>query len=83
MPCWEAFRSLPKAERDAILPPTVRARVSVEAGVTMGWAEWIGDAGASVGLDRFGASAPANRLFDEFGITVEQVVAAVRRVLGR
>jgi transketolase len=64
-----------------VLPPAVRARVAVEAGVTLGWERWVGDAGAVVGLDRFGASAPAERLFEEFGFTADNVAAVAREVL--
>ncbi len=81
MPCWEDFAAQEAAYKDAVLPPEVRARVSVEAGVTFGWERWIGDAGVAVGIDRFGASAPGDVNLREFGFTVEAVVAAVRETL--
>ncbi|MGA2080506.1 MAG: transketolase [Holophaga sp.] len=81
MPCWEVFQAQPASYREEVLPAAVKARVSVEAGVTFGWERWIGDAGASVGLDHFGASAPAEVLFKQFGFTVENVVATARKVL--
>jgi transketolase len=81
MPCWEAFRAQPQAYRDQVLPPDVRARVSVEAGVTFGWREWIGNDGEAVGVDRFGGSAPAEVLMEKYGMTAAAVVAAARRTL--
>ena len=83
MPCWEAFEEQDAAYRDQVLPPAVRARVSVEAGVTFGWHRWIGDAGEAVGVDRFGASAPAEVLMEKYGITAENVAAAARRSIER
>jgi transketolase len=81
MPCWEAFRRQPQSYRDEVLPPSLAARVSVEAGVSFGWREWIGDRGAAVGVDRFGASAPGEVLMREMGMTAERVAEAVRSVL--
>jgi len=81
MPSWELFAQQPAAYRDEVLPAAVTARVSVEAGVTFGWERWIGCKGASVGLDHFGASAPAEVLFEKFGFTVANVVATAKRVL--
>ena len=62
MPCWELFDEQPADYRDEVLPPEVRARLSVEAGVSLGWERWVGDAGASVAIDRFGASAPGDEV---------------------
>jgi transketolase len=81
MPSWERFAALPQADRDAVLPPRVRARVAVEAGAAFGWERWVGDHGRVVGLDRFGASAPAEVLFEELGITAATVAAAARASL--
>jgi transketolase len=64
-----------------VLPPTVRARVSVEAGVPMGWRDFVGDAGRIVGLNHYGASAAYSVLYEEFGLTQEAVVAAARESL--
>jgi transketolase len=83
LPCWEAFAAQPQEYRDQVLPPPVRARVSVEAGVTLGWHTWIGDLGEPVGVDRFGASAPAEVLMEKYGITPATVVAAARRSIER
>ncbi len=83
LPSWEVFQAEPPAYRDAVLPPSVRARVSLEAAATFGWHRWVGDAGIALGIDHFGASAPADRLFQEFRITAEAVTAAIRHTLGR
>ncbi len=87
MPCWELFEAQEQAYRDEVLPPAVRARVSVEAGVTFGWRRWIGDAGDAIGIDgRFGASAPAATIFEKLGFTAENVanrtLAVVERLSG-
>ena len=69
MPSWELFEEQPREYRDAVLPPTIRARITIEAASPMGWHRYAGDAGDVVGLDHFGASAPASQLFQEFGFT--------------
>jgi transketolase len=81
MPCREWFDSQDADYREAVLPRAVRARVSVEAGLALGWRELVGDAGRCVSLEHFGASASAERLYAEFGITAEAVVAAARESL--
>ncbi|MDH4160207.1 MAG: transketolase [Actinomycetota bacterium] len=81
MPCLEWFADQPQAYRDAVLPPQVRARVAVEAGVSLSWYRWVGDAGRIVGIDHYGASADQETLFQRFGLTVETVVAAARASL--
>jgi transketolase len=81
LPCWERFELQDQAYRDEVLPPAVRARVSVEAGVSLGWERWVGDAGAIVGLDHFGASAPAGTIFKKFGFTVDRVADVARNVI--
>ena len=81
MPCREWFDAQPRSYRDTVLPPTVRARVSVEAGVSQGWREVVGDAGRVVAIDHFGASADAGTLFREFGFTPQAVVAAAKSSL--
>ncbi len=83
MPSWELFAAQERSYRDDVLPPTVRARVTVEAASTFGWARWAGSEGAMVGIDRFGASAPADRNMQEFGFTREHVAAVALRLLGR
>jgi transketolase len=81
MPSWELFEQQPQSYRDAVLPPSMIARVAVEAGVRMGWERYIGTKGAFIGMSSFGASAPAEVAYKEFGITAEAVAAAARRVL--
>ncbi len=78
MPSWELFAAQDASYRDAVLPPDVAARVSVEAGVTQGWQQWVGDRGRMIGIDRFGASAPGGTVARELGLTADAVVAAVR-----
>ena len=79
--CRERFEEQPQEYRDRVLPPSIRARVSVEAGSTLGWERYVGDKGVSVGIDRFGASAPGDRLFREFGITAEIVAARAKELV--
>lgn len=78
LPCREWFAEQPYAYQDEVLPPAVRARVSVEAAVTQGWRDVVGDAGRMVGLEHFGASAAYERLYEEFGITPRAVAEAAR-----
>jgi transketolase len=80
MPSWELFAAQPQAYRDSVLPPDVRARVSIEAGTTFGWERHVGHDGASIGVDRFGASAPYERIYEELGLTPQAVADAVGRV---
>ena len=81
LPCWERFELQDQAYRDGVLPPAVRKRVSVEIGVSLGWERWVGDEGAIIGLDHFGASAPAGTIFEHFGFTSERVTDVARRVV--
>ena len=83
MPCWELFQEQSPEYREEVLPPEVKARVSVEAGVTLGWKEWVGDQGDSIGVDRFGASAPGNEVLERFGFNVDNVVARAVALLER
>jgi transketolase len=78
LPCVEWFAAQDRAYREEVLPPSVRARVSVEASVPTGWHEFVGDAGRIVGLTHYGASAAYAVLYEEFGLTDEAVVAAAR-----
>ncbi len=78
MPSWELFEKQSAEYNTEVLPPSVRARVSVEAGTTFGWSKYIGDAGEAVGHDDFGASAPIKELMTHFGFTVDNVVAKAR-----
>ena len=81
LPCWERFEAQDQAYRDSVLPPSVRKRVRVEIGVTLGWDRWVGDEGAIIGLDHFGASAPAGTIFEKFGFTADRVADVGRRVV--
>ena len=81
MPSWELFARQPQAYRDSVLPPAVTARLSVECLSTFGWQRWVGEAGASIGLDHFGASAPGARVLKEFGFTAGNVVAHARALV--
>ena len=87
MPCWSLFEAQDGVYRDEVLPPDVKTRVSVEAGVTLGWRRWVGDDGDCIGIDgRFGASAPAKTLLEQLGFTAENVaertLAVVERLSG-
>ena len=75
LPCWELFNQQDKEYRDSVIPPGVTARVAVEAGIRQGWDAYIGIDGRFVGMDSFGASAPASVLYEHFGITADNVVA--------
>jgi transketolase len=81
MPSCELFRQQPESFRDQVLPPSIRARVAIEAGVSQGWERFIGEAGAFVGIERFGASAPAKDLFELYGLTPAHVVEVVSRMI--
>ena len=83
MPSWELFEALPSAERERVLPPAVTARVAVELGVAQGWERYSGAAGSMIGVQRFGASAPAEVLLREYGFTADAVCAEARAVLAR
>jgi transketolase len=81
MPSTEWFDEQDQAYRESVLPTAVKARVSVEAGVGTGWQKYVGDAGRSVSLEHFGASADYKTLYQEFGITADAVAAAARESL--
>jgi transketolase len=81
LPSWELFDCQPQDYRDSVLPPGVKARVAVEAGIKLGWEHYVGLEGTVVGMESFGASAPASVLYEKFGITVEQVVRAARALI--
>ncbi|MFZ0793227.1 MAG: transketolase [Candidatus Korobacteraceae bacterium] len=81
MPCWELFEKQPAEYKAQVFPPAVKARVSVEAGASLGWCKYVGDSGYSVAHDDFGASAPYKTIMEHFGFTVDNVVAKAREVL--
>ena len=74
MPSWELFKEQSTEYQDSVLPPSVKARLAIEAAVPMGWRQWVGDAGSVIGLDRFGASAPYKVIYEQLGFTVENMV---------
>jgi transketolase len=83
MPCVEWFGLQDESYREQVLPPAIRARVSVEAGVAQGWRAFTGDTGECVSLEHFGASAAYQKLYEEFGITAQRVAAAARASIAR
>ncbi len=83
MPCMEHFADQPREYRDGVLPPRCRARISVEAASPIGWDRWVGEVGEPIGMETFGASAPAAALYEHFGFTAEVVVEAAREAIVR
>jgi len=83
MPSWELFEQQPQTYRDQVLPPTVTARLAIEAGVPQGWHHYVGPAGEVIGLNRFGASAPHKTLMEKFGFTAESITSRALALLGR
>ena len=81
LPSWDVFDAQPREYRDQVLPPDIRARVSIEAGSPMGWERYVGLDGVTIGLPHFGASAPAQVLYQKFGLTAERMVAEAKGVL--
>jgi len=81
MPCWEFFDEQSDRYKDSVLPAKVKARLSIEAGVSLGWSKYIGNAGDTLAVDRFGASAPAEDVFRDYGFTVENVIKKAKRLL--
>ncbi|HSI06253.1 MAG TPA: transketolase C-terminal domain-containing protein, partial [Myxococcota bacterium] len=80
MPSWEIFKAQDASYREQVLPKACTARVSIEAGVTFGWSTWTGDRGIAIGVDRYGASAPAEVIYEKLGLTAEAVIAAVKKL---
>ena len=81
MPSWELFEKTSKSYQDQVLPPSMRKRLAVEAGHPMGWCRWVGDEGAVIGIERFGASAPGGVLMEKFGFTAENIVRKAESLL--
>ena len=81
LPCWELFEEQSSEYREQVLPPSCRARVSIEAGVTTGWQRYVGTEGIAIGVDQFGASAPYQTIYREYGITSDAVVQAANQLL--
>jgi transketolase len=80
-PCWEFFEQQDKQYQNSVLLPDVKARLAVEAGVSQGWQQWVGDKGAVLSLEHFGASAPYTVIFEKLGFTVENVINRVRELM--
>ena len=83
LPSWELFDGQPQKYRETVLPPAVKARIAVEAGIKLGWAHYVGLEGEIIGMEGFGASAPSKILYEKFGITVEAVVQSAKGLLRR
>ena len=82
LPSWKLFDAQPRDYRESVLPPKVKARLAIEAGVAQGWHKYVGDQGKIMSIERFGASAPAGVLAEKFGFTVEAVVAISKQMAG-
>ena len=81
MPSWELFAKQDPSYREEVLPRAVAARLSIEAGSKVGWERWVGDRGDTIGLERFGASAPGEIVMKELGFNVENVVEKAKALL--
>ena len=83
MPCWELFEEQPADYRNEVLPPDVKARLSIEPGVELGWSKWVGDGGSSISIEHFGASAAGEKVLAEFGYNLDNIVARASALLER
>jgi transketolase len=83
LPSWELFEAQPKAYREGVLPPSLRTRVSIEAGITLGWERYVGCDGVAIGVNRFGASAPGPMVYERLGLTARHAADEVMKLLGR
>jgi transketolase len=81
LPSWEIFEAQDADYRRAVIPPECRARVSIEAGSTLGWRRYVGESGVTMGIDHFGASAPGKVLYEKFGLTAQTLVSEAVRLL--
>lgn len=81
VPSWDLFDAQGQEYRDLVLPPHIAKRIAVEAGVSLGWERWVGDAGTIIGVNRFGASAPGDRIYQEYGLTVENIISEAGKLL--
>src|SRR4029079_10812329 len=81
LPCWELFDAQDEAYRESVIPRGARKRVTIEAGASTGWERYAGDDGAIIGIDHFGASAPAGTIFEKLGFTPERVADVAPRVV--
>jgi transketolase len=83
MPSWELFDKQPQSYKDQVLPPNVKARVAIEMAHPLGWEKYVGENGAVLGIDKFGASAPGEKIIEEYGFTTENVISTVQKVLNK
>ena len=81
MPCWEFFEEQNARYKESVLPTRVKARLSIEAGVSLGWAKYVGDNGDTLAVDKFGESAPAEDVFKDYGFTVENVIRKAKKLV--
>jgi transketolase len=81
MPCWEFFDEQTPKYKESVFPSNIKARLAIEAGVSLGWAKYVGLEGDTLTVDRFGTSAPANDVFKEYGFTVENVVKKAKKLI--
>ncbi len=81
LPSWELFEAQTEEYRESVLPRRIKARISIEAGVTFGWERYVGTEGIAIGIDRFGASAPYNILYQKFGLTADRLVSEAHKLL--
>ncbi len=82
LPCWELFDEQDETYKESVIPKSVTNRVSIEAGITLGWQKFVGTQGITIGIDRFGASAPYERIYEEYGLTPKHVVDAAKSLIG-
>jgi transketolase len=80
-PCWSFFENQPQSYRDAVLDPSIEKRIAVEAGVSLGWEKWVGSKGAIIGVDKYGASAPYEKIFEEYGLTADHIYKKAKALL--
>ena len=83
LPSWELFEAQPMAYRNEVLPPSITARISIEAGVTLGWERYVGLRGIAIGIPRFGASGPGNIVYEKLGLTVQRVADDALKLLSK
>jgi transketolase len=83
MPSWDRFEKQPDEYKQQVLPRTVKKRLAIEMAASLGWERYVGDEGDILAIDRFGASAPGEKIMEEYGFTVENVVKRVKALLGK
>ena len=81
LPCWEIFDRQTQEYRNKVLPPQVTKRIAMEAGIKLGWEHYVGLSGKIIGMETFGASAPAPVLYEKFGLTAEKIIEAAKKLL--